>query len=49
MAPILMGNKARGLFDLPHLEHLNQHISLDIVDIRAVGRNWRITAFPISA
>ncbi|MCK5717474.1 MAG: bifunctional diaminohydroxyphosphoribosylaminopyrimidine deaminase/5-amino-6-(5-phosphoribosylamino)uracil reductase RibD [Thiomargarita sp.] len=47
MAPILMGNKARGLFDLPHIELLEQHISLNITDIRAVGDNWRITALPI--
>lgn len=49
MAPILMGNKARGLFDLPNIECLDQHISLDIVDIRAVGRDWRITAHPVYA
>ncbi len=47
MAPILMGNKARGLFNLPHIERLNQHISLDIEEIRAVGCDWRITARPI--
>jgi diaminohydroxyphosphoribosylaminopyrimidine deaminase/5-amino-6-(5-phosphoribosylamino)uracil reductase len=49
MAPILMGNKARGLFDLPNIELLDQHISLDIVDICAVGRDWRITAYPVYA
>jgi len=47
MAPILMGNKARGLFDLPQIEHLNQHLPLDIQEIRAVGCDWRITARPI--
>ncbi len=47
MAPILMGNRARGLFDLPHLELLEQKISLNIKDIRAVGCDWRITAYPI--
>ncbi len=48
MAPMLMGNKARGLFNLPEIEHLNQHIPLNIADIRAVGRDWRITAYPIN-
>jgi len=43
MAPMIMGNKARGLFNLPDLDSLNQHISLSIVDIRAIGRDWRIT------
>lgn len=47
MAPILMGNKARGLFDLPHLELLEQKIALKIKDLRAVGCDWRITAQPI--
>lgn len=47
MAPILMGNKARGLFDLPHLELLEQKIRLNITDIRAVGCDWRITAQPV--
>lgn len=47
MAPILMGNKARGLFNLPEIEQLNQHIRLSIADIRAIGCDWRITAHPI--
>jgi diaminohydroxyphosphoribosylaminopyrimidine deaminase/5-amino-6-(5-phosphoribosylamino)uracil reductase len=46
MAPILMGNKARGLFNLPDIERLNQQLSLNIIDVRAVGRDWRITAHP---
>ncbi len=47
MAPILMGNKARGLFDLPHLKQLKEHIPLNIVEVQAVGQDWRITAHPI--
>ncbi len=43
MAPMIMGNKARGLFNLPDLASLNQHIPLSIIDIRAIGRDWRIT------
>jgi diaminohydroxyphosphoribosylaminopyrimidine deaminase / 5-amino-6-(5-phosphoribosylamino)uracil reductase len=43
MAPMIMGNKARGLFNLPDLEILSEHIPLSIVDIRAIGRDWRIT------
>ncbi|MDY6992083.1 MAG: bifunctional diaminohydroxyphosphoribosylaminopyrimidine deaminase/5-amino-6-(5-phosphoribosylamino)uracil reductase RibD [Pseudomonadota bacterium] len=47
MAPLLMGNKARGLFHLPHIEYLNQSLSLEIKEIRPVGNDWRITAQPI--
>lgn len=47
MAPMIMGNKAHGLFNLPNIEHLSQQIPLSIVDIRAIGRDWRITARPI--
>ena len=49
MAPILMGNKARGLFHLPDIEHLSQHIPLDITEIRAIGCDWRIAVHPIYA
>jgi diaminohydroxyphosphoribosylaminopyrimidine deaminase / 5-amino-6-(5-phosphoribosylamino)uracil reductase len=39
-----MGDAARGLFCLPGLERMEQRIGLSISDIRAVGRDWRITA-----
>lgn len=44
MAPHLMGDAARGLFYLPELVSMDQRIGLEILDIRAVGRDWRITA-----
>ncbi len=44
LAPHLLGDAARGLFTLPGLERMDQRIGLSIVDIRAVGRDWRITA-----
>lgn len=44
MAPQLMGDDARGLFHLPGLVNMDQRIELDILDIRAVGRDWQITA-----
>jgi diaminohydroxyphosphoribosylaminopyrimidine deaminase/5-amino-6-(5-phosphoribosylamino)uracil reductase len=46
MAPHIMGDAARGLFHLPELAHMQQRIGLDITDIRAVGKDWRITAVP---
>ena len=47
MAPLLMGNDARGLYRLPHLQHMADRIELDIQDVRAVGKDLRITATPI--
>lgn len=46
LAPHLMGNDARGLFHLPGLERMDQRIELEIVDVRTVGRDWRVTARP---
>ncbi len=44
IAPHLMGNAARGLFDLPGLQTMDQRIELNIRDIRAVGEDWCLTA-----
>ncbi|SDL01760.1 diaminohydroxyphosphoribosylaminopyrimidine deaminase [Franzmannia pantelleriensis] len=46
MAPTLLGGEARPLFSLPGLETMAQQRTLDILDIRAVGRDWRIIARP---
>ncbi len=46
MAPVLMGDNARGLFHLPGLESMADKIQLEFTDIRAVGKDWRITAKP---
>lgn len=42
MAPVLMGDGARGLFHLLGLEDMQDRIPLEIKDIRAVGKDWRI-------
>ncbi len=44
VAPRLLGDAARGLFHLPALAHLADAVELEILDVRAVGRDWRITA-----
>ena len=44
MAPVLMGDNARGLFHLPGLEKMADKIQLEFTDVRAVGCDWRITA-----
>jgi len=43
MAPVLMGDKARGLFNLPVFDSMTKKIPLEIKDIRAIGEDWRIT------
>ena len=44
MAPVLMGNDARGLFALPGLDSMQDKIELDIIDQRMVGQDIRFTA-----
>jgi len=46
MAPILMGDEARGLYRLPHLRSMQDKVQLDIVDVRMIGSDMRITALP---
>lgn len=47
MAPLLMGDAARGLYTLPQLQSMTDRIDLDIRDVRAVGKDLRISAIPI--
>ena len=44
VAPLLMGDNARGLFRLPGLEQMQDKIELNITDVRAVGQDLRLTA-----
>jgi len=44
LAPCLLGNDARGLFELPALERLEQRIRLNIASIRSIGDDLRICA-----
>lgn len=46
MAPHIMGDSAKGLFNLPGLDKMADKIELDIKDITAVGCDWRITCCP---
>lgn len=46
VAPTLLGGEARPLFALPGLSRMADQRRLTIHDIRAVGRDWRITASP---
>lgn len=44
VAPLLMGDAARGLFHLPPFDRMADCLDLRITDVRAVGDDWRITA-----
>ncbi len=44
MAPLLMGNQARGLFNLPFINNMNQKIHLNIKEMRQIGQDIRIIA-----
>lgn len=45
MAPKLMGNSAKPLFNLP-LDTMDQTQNLTVTDVRAVGHDWRFTVIP---
>jgi diaminohydroxyphosphoribosylaminopyrimidine deaminase/5-amino-6-(5-phosphoribosylamino)uracil reductase len=46
MAPVLLGDSARGLFHLPGLDKMADRLALKIHELRAVGDDWRIIATP---
>lgn len=44
LAPLLLGDNARGMFSVPGIEVMADRVIIDIQDIRAIGRDWRVTA-----
>ena len=46
VAPKLLGSDARGLLHLPGIGHMDEVPTLEISDVRGVGRDWRVTARP---
>ena len=46
LAPHLLGDDAQGMFKLPELIQLDQKKTLDIQDVRMIGRDIRIIARP---
>jgi diaminohydroxyphosphoribosylaminopyrimidine deaminase / 5-amino-6-(5-phosphoribosylamino)uracil reductase len=46
VAPLLLGDRARGLFALPELTEMSQRVELDIQETTMVGRDLRIRARP---
>jgi diaminohydroxyphosphoribosylaminopyrimidine deaminase/5-amino-6-(5-phosphoribosylamino)uracil reductase len=47
LAPMLLGDGARGMFHLPGLDCLQDHLALEIEDTRMVGRDLRVTLKPV--
>ncbi|GAA5317717.1 MAG: bifunctional diaminohydroxyphosphoribosylaminopyrimidine deaminase/5-amino-6-(5-phosphoribosylamino)uracil reductase RibD [Candidatus Pelagadaptatus aseana] len=45
MAPKLLGSRGRPLLELP-FDTMDQQVPLTINDVRAVGRDWRLTLMP---
>jgi len=46
MAPLLMGDRARPLLELP-LDSMSEKVQLQIEDVRKIGEDFRVTARPI--
>ncbi|MCK4587686.1 MAG: bifunctional diaminohydroxyphosphoribosylaminopyrimidine deaminase/5-amino-6-(5-phosphoribosylamino)uracil reductase RibD [Gammaproteobacteria bacterium] len=46
MAPLLMGDSARGLFSLPNISQMSEVGNLEITDVRSIGKDWRIISKP---
>ena len=42
LAPHILGDQARGMFNFPELADMVGRIAVDIQDIRAVGKDWRM-------
>ena len=44
LAPMILGDAAQGLFALAEFTLLDEALRPKVIDVRAVGRDWRITA-----
>ena len=47
MAPMLVGDSAQGLFNLPELAALDKAVRLDLRDVRRIGGDLRVIARPL--
>lgn len=46
-APLLLGHRARGMFDMPELAGMGERRELRFADVAMVGRDLRIRALPV--
>ncbi|EPN56160.1 riboflavin biosynthesis protein RibD, partial [Pseudomonas syringae pv. actinidiae ICMP 19079] len=44
----VLGSSARPLLDLP-LAQMSEALELNIIEMRAVGNDWRVIALPVTA
>ncbi len=44
VAPIFLGDAGHGLFRLPSLDTLGERVEVDVIDMRMIGRDLRLTA-----
>ena len=44
LAPSILGDAARGMFDLPELRELAERRELDVRDVRMIGGDIRVIA-----
>ena len=49
MAPHILGQDARGLFNIPVIEEMNKRVMLKFEDLRMVGQDVRITLKPVTS
>ena len=49
MAPLLMGDSARGSLTLPGITKMSDVCNLEIIDVRSVGKDWRVVSKPKAA
>ncbi|MHB8743655.1 MAG: bifunctional diaminohydroxyphosphoribosylaminopyrimidine deaminase/5-amino-6-(5-phosphoribosylamino)uracil reductase RibD [Sulfuricaulis sp.] len=43
-APHLMGDNERGMFALPPLLRMADRVNLEVMDVRSIGKDWRVIA-----
>ena len=48
IAPLLLGDEARGLLKLPNLTRLAAAPHLQVSDVRAIGKDWRFQLKPLA-
>lgn len=46
VAPLLLGDTARGLFTLPAVTRMSERVPLEVAAVEPVGRDWRVVARP---
>lgn len=46
-APVLLGTLARGMFALPELTNMQQRITLELLEVRQIGKDMRLRLKPI--